>query len=172
MAAGATKIYAVPIFRAAYRRIARPSPRAHSGGVTKAWLLIVAALAILAVTGLGGCSAGRCVAPPDWPDTLVFMKLPDQDAPFERFSIDSSGRILWTGFPRRPTPVSRAEFRKILETVSDGGQEPWLVLDAPAEADCATVRAVRAEMDRMPHCRRGHCVDGKAWDRSDPPKGF
>jgi hypothetical protein len=91
---------------------------------------------------------------------------------FERFSVEPDGRILWTGFPNRPTPIGLAEFREILATVGEPGLEPWLVLDAPPGADCETLGAVRAEMDKLPLCRRGRCVEGKVWDRSDPPRGF
>lgn len=99
------------------------------------------------------------------------MRLPDQGVEFERFSVDPAGRILWTGFPSRPTPVGLAQFRKILVALRDRPDEPWLVFDSPPGADCATVRAVRAELNPLPLCRRGRCVDGEVWDRSDPPKG-
>jgi hypothetical protein len=153
-------------------RIATPSPRAHPRCVKRAFLL-VAALAALAPPGLGGCSGGPCLPPPDWPAKLDFApRFPDRDEKFERFSINAAGTILWTGFPGRPTPISLAELRRILTTVGDPELRPWLVLDAPPGADCDTVRAVRAEMDKLPLCRSGRCVEGKVWDRSDPPRGF
>lgn len=140
--------------------------------MTRASLLLAAALAALASPGLGGCSGG-CVAPPDWPEKLDFSpRIPDAGVDFERFSIDSAGRILWTGFPSRPTPVGLAELREIVAAAAGSPMEPWLVLDAPADADCATVRAVRAEMDKLPLCRSGRCVEGEVWDRSDPPRGL
>jgi hypothetical protein len=141
--------------------------------VIRATPLLAAVFAVLAAQALGGCSQGRCIAPPDWPGELDFsFRFPDRAEKFERFSVDKAGRILWTGFPRRPTPISLAELRQILTTVSEPGLEPWLVLDSPAGADCDTVRAVRAEMDKLPLCLRGRCVEGEVWDRSDPPRGF
>jgi hypothetical protein len=157
----------------ARRRIATPAVRAHPRGVTRTSPLLAAALAALVPAGQSGCSKGRCVAPPDWPQKLEFrLRLPDAGVEAERFSIDSAGRILWTGFPRRPAPVSLAELRKILAAFGDAPLEPWVILDAPPQADCKTVRAVRAEMDRLPLCRRGRCVEGKVWDLSDPPRGL
>lgn len=153
------------------RRLADQSARAHPAGVARAFL-VAAALAALPA-GLAGCSTGRCLAPPDWPGELDFgLRYPDMGVEFERFSIDAAGRILWSGFPSEPTPVSRAELREILATVDEQPLETWLVLDAPPGADCETVRAVRAEMDRLPLCRRGWCVEGEVWDRADPPRGL
>jgi hypothetical protein len=137
--------------------------------------LRILTLSLAALSGLSqsGCSGGGCVAPPEWPDKLDFgLRLPDLSVDFERFSIGRQGTILWTGFPRRPTPVSLAELRRILATATGPGQDRWLVLDAPPEADCDTLRAVRAEMDKLPLCRSGRCVEGKVWDASDPPRGL
>jgi hypothetical protein len=139
----------------------------------KALFLLAAMAAPPAASALGSCAGERCVQPPDWPAKLEFkMRLPDQGVEFQRFTVNSAGRILWISLPSRPTPVSLVEFRKILVAMDDGPDEPWLVLDAPPGADCATLRGVRAELDRLPLCRRGRCVEGKAWDRSDPPKGL
>ena len=138
--------------------------------MTRACPLLAAAFVALAAPG---CSGGRCPAPPDWPDKVDFgPRLPDRGVTAERFAVDSAGRILWTGFPSRPTPIGLAELREILAVAGDGPIEPWFVLDAPPGADCGTLRAVRSEMDRLPLCRRGRCVEGKVWDRSDPPRGF
>ena len=128
--------------------------------------LLAAALAALAASGSAGCSGARCLAPPDWPRELKFtMLLPDMEPDTQRFSVDSAGKILWSGFPRKPTPVSRAELREILAVSGDLSPEPWLILDAAPDADCAAVRAVRAEMDRAPMCKRGRCVERSVWDR-------
>lgn len=112
--------------------------------------LLSAALTALTAPGLGACSREQCLSPPDWPDKLDFgPRLPDRGVEFQRFSVDSSGTILWRGFPSRPAPVSLAELREIVAAAGESPMEPWLVLDAPADADCATVRAVRAELDKL-----------------------
>lgn len=135
--------------------------------------LLAAAVAALAASGLGGCSEGRCLPAPDWPGKADFgPRLPDRRIEIERFSVDSAGQIVWTGFPSRPTPVSLAELRQILAATAGRGVDRWLVLDVPPAANCATLRAVRAEMDKLPLCRSGRCVEGEAWDRSDPPLGL
>lgn len=136
-------------------------------------LALAFALAAPASAGLPGCTGDGCPAPPDWPDKVDFgLSLPDAGVEFERFSVDSAGRIVWSGFPSRPAPVSRAELRQILAAADEGPPELWLVLDIPADADCETVRAVRAEMDGLRLCRSGRCVEGRVWDRSDPPRGL
>ncbi|HYE27692.1 MAG TPA: hypothetical protein VEA61_05605 [Allosphingosinicella sp.] len=121
---------------------------------------------LLAAPSLPACGGPDCsVAAPNWPKAMPPM-LPDAQEPREEFSVEGSGRIRWRGFPGADRVVGLAELERLLPVMSELRPAPWLIVRVSAGADCASVRAVGAALERQRICAEGRCVEGAVWDRA------
>lgn len=125
-------------------------------------------MVILTIVAASACSreAPKACSPPrsTWghPRSFGLVVL-------NRISLDRSGKIYWNG-----KPVSRETLDRYLATGRTLNPEPWIFLETEMGASCASVEAVRDQVEKQVDCATGYrCNEGimTVWENTPIPPG-
>jgi hypothetical protein len=121
---------------------------------------------------LAGCSQAQVVERACTPPRAYWEPQHNFDGlmpPINRVSLDRNNIVYWNG-----RAVSLRRLSRYLGIVHGMNPEPLTFLDSEMGAPCATMEAIRDEMDRRLECRNsGRCAEGimAVWEETPTPPG-
>ena len=86
-----------------------------------------------------------------------------------KIALDRTGALYWNG-----KPISSQALEKYLALQPTMDPEPWIFLETEMGAPCASLDAVRDQVERHMHCAEGgRCNEGimTVWDNIPSPPG-
>jgi len=86
-----------------------------------------------------------------------------------KIALDRAGKIYWNG--REVTPRTLDKYLAVMPRMNP---EPWIFLETEMGAPCASLDAVRDQVEKHMHCERGgRCNEGimTVWDNASNPPG-
>lgn len=126
------------------------------------------AIGLMAAGYASGCTPVRCsIAGPNWPDH-VGPWLPDGEPSYSELRVKRGGQLEWSGSGLwggdKWHSIGPDELQELLRIADSMQPRPVLIVDVSPDADCASVRAAAARLQRLPACRSGHCLERSAWE--------
>ena len=118
-----------------------------------------------------GCSASSCsIAGPAWPDHIEPL-IPSQDgrplhiqlrvSGANKVELNSAG--FWGG-EGRWRQIDFGELRRVLRITDTFSPQLYLVVDVSPGTSCDFVETLAAELESLPMCRNGLCLERSAWE--------
>ena len=135
----------------------------HRRRILPALILLSLAAAISPACSDSSCS----VAGDAWPDRVgPFPPGPEGRPPHVGLRLGGAGGFEWSSHngDARWRPIPREEVPTIVAIVETMNPQPYIVVEVEAGTDCATVRWLRRELDRLEMCREGRCMERSAWE--------
>jgi ABC-type siderophore export system fused ATPase/permease subunit len=86
-----------------------------------------------------------------------------------KVALDRTGAIYWNG-----KPISAKKLDEYLALMPTMDPEPWIFLETEMGAPCASLDAVRDQIEKRMHCAEGgRCNEGimTVWDNIPNPPG-
>lgn len=86
-----------------------------------------------------------------------------------RVALDSTGKIYWNG--KQVTPKTLDKYLALGPTLNP---EPWIFLETEMGASCASIEAIRDQIEKHVECTNGYrCNEGikTVWDNVSSPPG-
>jgi biopolymer transport protein ExbD len=86
-----------------------------------------------------------------------------------KIALDRAGKLYWNGSEVTPQTLD-----KYLAVMSAMNPEPWVFLETEMGAPCASLDAIRDQVEKHMHCEQGgRCNEGimTVWDNTPNPPG-